>query len=213
MKQYKYYLFDADGTLFDTTGLICACFKHTSSYLGMEPLRDNQIIPNIGLTLRDQMELYFGKLTDERFDTIRQVHMSYQLTVYKQYLKLFPGVKDALEKLCCMGKMCAVVTSRMKNTLEIYLAETGIAEYFTHLVTPENTTRHKPEPDPALKALELLGGLPEEALMTGDSTFDIECGSNAGTDTAFVKWSMSGPSSLKVKPTHYLQNMRDLCVN
>ncbi len=212
MKQYRYYLFDADGTLFDTTGMICSCFKHTAEFLGSAPLSDTQIISNIGLTLRDQMEVYFGKMTDQKFESIRKYHMDYQLSIYRQYLRLFPGVGEGLKELKEGGKRCAVVTSRMKNTLELYLSETGILQFFEYLVTPEDTTRHKPEPDPAIKALELLGGRPEEALFVGDSIYDIECGKNAGTDTAFVKWSLTEISDLTIKPTHIISDMRELCL-
>jgi phosphoglycolate phosphatase-like HAD superfamily hydrolase len=47
----------------------------------------------------------------------------------------------------------------------------------------------------------------------GDANFDIECGHNAGMDTAFVAWSHNDPSGFAVKPTWILKHMKDLLGN
>lgn len=210
-KEYKYYLFDADGTLFDTTAMIINCFRNTAKTYGLPIPDEKEIISNIGMTLRMQMEQYFGKLSDTRFADYRAAHMAHQHTIYRDYLRLCPGVKEALRYLSEKDKVCAVVTSRMPQTLTVYLKETGIYNYFSVLITPEDTDKHKPEPEPALEALRHLGAKPEQALFIGDSLFDIECGSRAGIDTAFVTWSHNNPDVFPVKPTWSIDDMRDCC--
>ncbi len=212
MKAYSCYLFDADGTLFDTTELICQCYFNTAKVAGIANLDKENVLRTIGMTLRDQMEIHFGPLTEERFRYLRGIHMDYQLSIYKKYLKLFCGVYESLKYLTERGRRCAVVTSRMRSSLDIYLKETGIFSFFEHFITPELTSRHKPDPQPALKALELLQCTPEESLFIGDSTFDIECGHSAGMATAFVRWSLNEPGTLRITPTYYLNDMRDLCI-
>lgn len=212
MKKFSCYLFDADGTLFDTTELICQCFLNTARVAGKPDIDKSSIMKSIGLTLREQMEIHFGLLTDERFKMLRDVHMNYQSSIYKNYLRLCTGVLEALQKIKTAGCRSAVVTNRMRPSLETYLNETGIIGYFDYLVTPEETERHKPDPQPAFKAMELLGGSPQESIFIGDATFDIECGHAAGTFTAFVNWSINNPCSLRIKPDYYLDDMRDLCV-
>ena len=56
----------------------------------------------------------------------------------------------------------------------------GLQPYFDVLVTLEDTTRHKPFPDPVLLACERLGIAPHEAVYVGDATWDIEAGKAAG---------------------------------
>jgi pyrophosphatase PpaX len=51
------------------------------------------------------------------------------------------------------------------------------------------TLKHKPDGEPALKACEILGVSPREALFVGDSHFDIMCGHNAGMNSCFVEYS------------------------
>jgi pyrophosphatase PpaX len=209
-KQYSTFLFDADGTLIDTVGLIVRCFQHTCGVFGgaRVPVRD--IEKNVGFSLRKQMELYFGPLADERFDVMAKEHLDFQLKHYREHLRVFPGVAEGLASLSARGKKMAVVTARKRFTLELYLKETGIFDFFSAIVTLENTTRHKPEPDPALEALRLLGGSPDEALFIGDSRFDIECAKNAGVDCAFVKWSCNNLSEMAVQPTFCIDDLREL---
>jgi pyrophosphatase PpaX len=137
--------------------------------------------------------------------------MAYQLQIYRDHLKLCPGVAEALECLQGRKKGCAVVTSRMPETLTVYLRETGILGFFNELITPRSTERHKPDPEPALEALRRMGGTPGRTLFIGDSLFDMECGSRAGTSTAFVEWSHNKAEALGMTPDYILSDMRDIC--
>jgi pyrophosphatase PpaX len=211
IKEYDFYLFDADGTLFDTTDMIVRCFDNTARVHGLPQPGREAVLRYVGLTLRKQMERYFGVLTDELFDRYRETHMTYQLQIYREHLVLCPGVAEALRILRERGKKCAVVTSRMMQTLSIYLKETGIDRYFGALITPESTQRHKPDPQPVMVALAQLGGAVDRAIMVGDSSFDIECGCRAGCDTAFVSWSTTPVASLGAAPTWCIGDMRELC--
>jgi pyrophosphatase PpaX len=210
-KDYRYYLFDADGTLIDTIGLIVRCFEHTCGDICGVSVPKKEIQKNVGLTLRKQMELYLGPMTDERFELLRNEHMDFQLKHYREYLRLFPGVAEGLSMLSASGKHLAVVTSRRRDSLELYLRETGIYHYFEAIVTLETTERHKPDPQPAMKALSLLGGNAKETLFIGDASFDIECAKNAGMDCAFVTWSYSDLSEMIVQPTFCIGDLRQLC--
>jgi pyrophosphatase PpaX len=212
MKDYSYYLFDADGTLIDTTELIYQCFVHTCRIFGDMDVSRPDVVRNIGLTLRMQMEKYFGPLTDEQFAVRAAEHMKHQLSIYPRYLRVFPTVLEALSLLKRAGKACAIVTSRRRQTLDLYLEKTGILDFFNVFVTPENTQRHKPDPEPALEALRLLGvARKNEAIFIGDSEYDIECGRNAGIDTAFVSWSHNDPAALPAQPTYVIGDMMQLC--
>lgn len=211
MRDYKYYLFDADGTLIDTTELICKCFENTARMTGNGIIEKADIMRHIGLTLKDQMTMHFGSLEPAVFEEYRTIHMQYQMSIYKEHLRLFTGVAETLATLTSKGKKCAIVTSRFRNSLEIYLRDTGILSFFDTIVTPESTGFHKPHSAPALKAMELLNASPEDSLFIGDATFDIECGTNAGIDTAFVLWSINDISSLRVQPTYCIKEMSELC--
>ena len=211
MKQYDYYLFDADGTLFDTTELIYRCFLYSLGKYAKHQIPREEIVASIGLTLRKQFEHHMGPLSDEAFDAMQADHMNYQMSIYREFLAPCPGVPEAIHKLHNAGKGLAIVTSRKIISLSCFLRETGIHDYFRVIVTPDETDNHKPHPAPALKALELLNAAPQSALFIGDSPFDIECGQRAGIDTAFVSWSHNHPEHLPLKPSCIISSMLDLC--
>ena len=69
------------------------------------------------------------------------------------------------------------------------LALFDIRKHFDVFVALEDTELHKPNPAPVIKALELLGAQPQDAIMVGDSVFDIHCAHGADVKAALVKWS------------------------
>ncbi len=210
MREYDCYLFDVDGTLIDTTELIYRCFVHTCSVFGQGPVSPETVQKHIGLTLRTQLAVYLGPQSPEKMEEIVAEHMRYQLSIYRDYLRLFPGVKEGLAELKGRGKRMAIVSSRFRSSLDLYLSELGVFDFFDVLVTPESTQKHKPDPEPALRALDLLQCPADRALFVGDAEFDILCGARAGMDTAFVLWSRNDPTTLPISPTYLISEMVQL---
>lgn len=88
MKTYDYYLFDADGTLYDTVDLICTCFTYIAEkYTGTNPGRET-IIASIGSPLKDQITQHLGPsfCTEE----VLQDYLSFQLGIMEENVNLFP---------------------------------------------------------------------------------------------------------------------------
>ncbi len=213
MKPYDNYLFDADGTLFDTVDLICTCFQYVAEkYAGMTMDRST-IINSIGLPLKKQLIAHLGTELDH--DRILDDYLQYQLSIMEDSISPFPHVTETLEILKSAGKKLAIVTSRRRFSLEKILHSTDTARYFDVLVTPEDTTRHKPDADPALKAMSLLGADKTSTVFTGDALYDICSGTSAGIDTIFVNWSHVKRSSLTVSPTWMIDSLQELttCLN
>ncbi len=210
MKSYHNYLFDADGTLIDTVELICQSFLHIfNRYEGIHYDR-KQIVGDMGKPLPEMIDSYFPNRAAREIDEITEVYRNYQLSIFHDYLAAFPNVQNTLSTLKNRGKKLAVVTSRKADTAIDFLEHTGLLEFFDTVVTPELTDKHKPEPDPALKALRMIGGVASESVFIGDSAFDIICGEEAEMDTIFVGWSHNDHSDLGIKPTFVIEDMRDL---
>jgi pyrophosphatase PpaX len=210
MKNYNVYLFDADGTLFDTAELIYQCFVYSCAKYGNRAIEREEVFGSIGLTLQDQFKRYLAPQPAQVMRQIVSDHMDYQLSMYRDHLKAFPGVVETLRALRARGKKLAVVTSRKIQSLSLYLRETGMEGCFDLLITPDETRRHKPDPEPVVKALEMLSAHPAEAVFVGDSVFDMECGRNAGVDTVFVTWSLTPAETLPHRPTWCIDAMDEL---
>lgn len=210
MKVYDSYLFDADGTLFDTVDLICDCFQYIIEKYGDRTVDRNTIIDGIGSPLVGQLVTHLGAEID--LEPILADYLQYQLAIMDDRITPFPHVAQTLETLKSAGKKLAVVTSRRRFSLERILRVTDTARYFDVLVTPEDTTRHKPDAEPALKAMSLLGADKAGTVFTGDAHYDICSGASAGIDTVFVSWSHAAPSSLTVPPTWTIDSLQELTI-
>jgi len=210
MRSYQNYLFDADGTLIDTAELICQSFLHVFNRYDSVNFDRERIIGDMGRPLLEMIGAYFPNRSEGDIENISNVYRNYQLTIFQDFLALFPNVQETLSSLKNSGKRLAVVTSRKEDTAIKFLAHTNILEYFDAVVTPESTRKHKPQPEPALKALELIGGSASETVFVGDSSYDIQCGEQAGMDTIFVGWSQNKPSTFTIRPTFVIDDMKEL---
>ena len=85
-----------------------------------------------------------------------------------------------------------VVTSRTRESAQRYMDMFGIGDYFEEMVSCDDTDIHKPNPEPILLCLKKMGITAEEALMVGDSPFDIKCANNAGVKSVLVGWRITG---------------------
>ena len=211
MKPYDSYLFDADGTLFDTADLICKCFQYVAEKYAGKTMNRSTIINGIGLPLKGQLIDHLGHELDH--DQILDDYIQYQTNIMEDSVSPFPDVIPTLKILKSAGKKLAVVSSRRRVSLEIILESTDTSRYFDVLVTPEDTTKHKPDAEPALKAMSLLDADKATTVFIGDALYDICSGDSAGIDTIFVNWSQTKLSSLPVPSTWVIDSMKELTVS
>ena len=187
--KYETYLFDLDGTLIHTLDLIVECFKHSLNIGQDIHLSDEEIKSKIGLPLLDQMKLYLGDSKDINYEKIMKKHMEYQIQHWKDFVYVYDGIFNLLKQLKNNNKIMAIVTSRKKKTAHLYLQDLRLINFFSIIVTPEDTEKHKPNPAPVLFALENLNQKHYNTLFVGDSPFDMEAGIKAQVDVAFAQWA------------------------
>lgn len=182
---YKYVLFDLDGTLIDTNKLIIDSFKYTyKTCLDME-VGEGEILKYFGEPLKVTLKRY----SEEKADELYRTYIDYNESRHNDTVTIFEGVQELLGELEKQGFTLALVTSKRRKVALMGLDLFDIRKHFKAFVALEDTELHKPNPAPVIKALELLGAQPEEAIMVGDSVFDIHCAHGAGVKAALVTWS------------------------
>ena len=188
MSRIKAVLFDFDGTLMDTNTIILESWKHTfNTVLGRDPVHE-EIVASFGEPLDVTMaRLFPDRDTDEMVTTYRH----YQRHIYQDEITMFPGTKEAILALKARGILVGIVTSRLWSSTKQGLYKFDISDMVDAVVSAEDTTIHKPDPAPCLLCLEKLGVGADEAIMVGDSKFDILCARNAGVLSCLVAWSIS----------------------
>lgn len=207
MTKYKAILFDLDGTLLDTTDLILASFQFAAEkHLGRSVSRE-EILPTFGQPLIDALEKLAPGKGQELIVTYREHNLQY----HDRMVKIFPGVKEVLTELKEKQIKLGIVTSKIRVTALRGLQLFNLDSYFDIIIAMEDTTIHKPNPEPVLLAMDRLGASAEHCLMVGDSPHDLVSAQKAGIDTAAVKWSnLPLQSLLEVGPTYVLDSMQDL---
>lgn len=197
----KAVLFDLDGTLINTNELILKSFKHTfKTILDLEPTEE-EITINYGRPLQEIFKSYDENRIEEMINCYRKIN----LELHDDECKEFADVDLMLQTLKNKGIKIGVVTSKKSDMAERGAKLMGIFKYFDTFITPEVTIRHKPEGEPVLKACENLGVSPGEALMVGDSPYDILAGKNAGAKTCGVKYTALPIEKLgESKPDFYV---------
>ena len=182
-------LFDFDGTLVNTNDVIIASWQHTYMYyLGREESLE-KITACFGEPLLLTMEREFPEV-DPRESA--EVYRNFQKENADELVKIFPGIEELLEGLKTDGFRMGVVTSRTRESAQRYMDMFGIGDFFEEMVSCDDTEIHKPNPEPILLCLKKMGITAEEALMVGDSPFDIKCANNAGVKSVLVGWRITG---------------------
>ncbi|TXC91045.1 pyrophosphatase PpaX [Metabacillus litoralis] len=200
-------LFDLDGTLINTNDLIIESFLHTlHTYYPDQYVRED-ILPFIGPTLYDTFSTINPEKVEEMITVYRKFNHEQHDVLVTEYETVFETVKALKEQ----GFKLGIVTTKIRDTVNMGLKLTKLDQFFDVVVTLDDVENAKPHPEPVLKALEQLGSSPEEAIMVGDNHHDIEAGKNAGTKTAGVSWSVKGREYISsYKPDYILEKMSDL---
>lgn len=205
--KYKYILFDLDGTLLNTNKLIIESFKFTlKKHLDIN-IDDSDILKYFGEPLMVTLERFSKEKAKEMFDT----YIVYNESIHDDMVEIFGDVEGLLKEILKMGCKTAVVTSKRKALAERGLRLFDLLNYFDDVIALEDTEKHKPDPEPILEALSRLNARKDEALMVGDSEFDIKCAKNAGVDSVFVSWSQAGNyQDNSIKPDYVIKDLWEI---
>lgn len=198
-------VFDLDGTLIDSLGLILASYRHTmQTHLGRR-LPDEMWIAGMGTPLAVQMRR-FARASDEAEEMV-ETYQTHNLAHHDRLVRPYAGVRDAVATLRDRGVTLAIATSKRTTATRMGLRACGLPEeWFAAVVTADHVTRPKPDPEPVVRALELSGERdPTRAVYVGDSIHDMRSGRAAGVRTAAVLWGPNTRETLQpAKPDLWL---------
>ena len=111
--------------------------------------------------------------------------------LYEPLIRPTAGLLDFLEALRREGIACAVGSSAEMRNIRFVFEKCGIASYFQTVVSSEQVTRCKPDPEIYLKAAEALRLRPEECVVFEDARAGIEAGDRAGMKVVALATTLS----------------------
>jgi len=193
-RRYRLLVFDWDGTLADSTAIIAAAIQAACRDVG-EPVPDNLSARFvIGLGLVEALLHVAPALPIERHPELSARYRHHYLARDAQ-IPLFDGVTELLADLHAEGFMLAVATGKTRIGLDRALAGNALVERF-HATRCADEGRPKPHPDMLLHLMSKLDVAPDETLMIGDTTHDLELARAAGVDAVAVSYGAHEPAGL-----------------
>ena len=198
---YKHIVFDVDGTLINTEYAVLHSLQDTLKEVQNKIYKIEELEFVLGITGEAAIkQLGIANIT-ETVDLWNKY-----LNSYKNSVCVFADIKDLLQKLSPDYKL-GIVTSKTKAEFDEEVTHFGLNKYFEIIVCADHTKKHKPNPEPLLKYMELAKVKPDETLYIGDSIYDMQCAKSSGVDFAFAKW---GNRRQNIEAKYALLNPLDL---
>jgi pyrophosphatase PpaX len=215
-------LFDLDGTLIDTTDLIVQCFHFSWNTVCSFSHSRETLIKTFGMPLRDAMYQLLtagdpkndiiGTGSDEQIiEKLLAAYRSFNLSNHDSLARPFRGACDVLKELRRRGYLIAVVTSKSRELGLRGLRLCSLDCLLDSAIFLEDTSFHKPRPEPILAALERLSTRSASAVYVGDSRHDIIAARAAGVRAVAALWGPSPRTELESeRPNFVAESITDL---
>ena len=192
-------VFDCDGTLVDGQAAVCEAMEAGFAFAGIPAPPRTAIRRIVGLSLPqavrhlapDAAEDAQRMVVEAYKDAFRQSRHTGQLEE-----PLFDGIAPLLVRLADAGWLLGVATGKSDRGLAACLAGHGLTGQF---ITLQTADRHPSKPHPAMlhAALNDAGAEPQNAVMIGDTTFDIDMARAANVRAIGVDWGYHTPAELR----------------
>ncbi|WP_086616614.1 HAD-IA family hydrolase [Erythrobacter tepidarius] len=191
-------VFDCDGTLVDGQAAVCWAMERAFTRAGLAAPDPQMVRRMVGLSLPVAIRHLAPDLGEEQNRAVTEFYKSSFRARREEGLvdePLYDGIAELLAALHDAGWSLAVATGKSDRGLAACLAAHGIADLFVSLQTAD---RHPSKPHPAMleAALFEAGAAPHQAVMIGDTSFDMLMARNAGVRGLGVAWGYHAPAEL-----------------
>lgn len=204
----KAVIFDMDGLLLDTETLAMKALISAGTSVGydMPAAFCHLMIGAPADRCREMVaERYGSDFPLDRYFETQEVHLRDLVDEGRMTLKT--GVIELLDYLDAHGIRRAIATSSSRTRTDHHLGLMGIAQRFAHIVTRDDVTRGKPNPDPFLKAAEKLGVSPDVCLVLEDSYNGIRAAHAAGMRVIMVPDLLEPTDEMRGKAHRVVQDL------
>ena len=185
-------IFDVDGTRVDSQASILAAIGEAFARAGRPAPARTQALGVVGLSLVEAMAVLVPEAAAHEHVALAQ-HYREAFTALRQRTggeaasPLYPGARDAVLRLDGAGWLLSIATGKARRGLEHFLLTHGLQSHFTGTQTADDAPS-KPHPRMVLNCLAATGVEPRDAVMVGDTEFDMAMGRAAGCRTIGVSW-------------------------
>lgn len=191
---YTTFIFDIDGTLINTEQAVLGSLQKLlrTNYHREILQQDLAFVLGIpGAVSLRQLGIEDVEYANKCWNELMR---EYQHTVH-----VFQGIEPLLADLREQSVTMGVVTSKTNQEFLDDFVPFGLVRDLPHVVCADDTERHKPNPEPLLKFLEISGAQAETSIYIGDTIYDYECARDAGMDFGLALWGCKQPDAIPAK--------------
>ena len=190
-------IFDWDGTLSDSLSRIAFCLRRAAVDCGLEQPSDEEVHEIVGLGLKEALQKLFPNIGDDQsIERLKESYSTHFMENDRVPSPFYPHVMESLTRLRDRGYRLAVATGKSRRGLNRVLQEKGLETFF-HASRCADETRSKPHPLMLNELLQEFELRPEQAIMVGDTEFDMEMAQLAEVPRLAVSYGAHHASRLR----------------
>ena len=206
-------IFDLDGTLVDSKLDLVHSVNAARGLMKLPPISEELVSSYVGNGAPVLMRRALGP---EASEADVQRALEYFLGYYREHMldntRLYPGVKDALDRLHKAGSKMAVLTNKPVRISRELVNRIGLGDHFFQVYGGNSFETKKPDPLGANTLMKEAGAAPEETVMVGDSQVDILTARNAGMWSVGVSYGFAPRTLELVVPDVLVDTPAELAV-
>lgn len=185
-KQFDLIVWDWDGTLADSTGMITHAILKAAEQVGLPAISTRAASNIIGLGLRESIHALYGDIPAEQAQALAS---QYSANYYagEHEIPLFEGAVETITALNKQGFKLAVATGKGRRGLNSALEHCGLGNFF-HATRTVDECFSKPHPQMLDELMDHFVVMPERTLMIGDTSYDLHMAQNAGVSAIGVTY-------------------------
>ncbi|MEM6812395.1 MAG: HAD family hydrolase [Pseudomonadota bacterium] len=200
----KALLFDWDGTLVDTCGLILDAHNHVREFMGHKKWTMDDFLGQASQSARE----YYPKVYGERADEAQTFLYDYVEAHHLDYIQVMEGALEFLQYARAEGYLIGIVSNKRHKTLLREIDFLGWHEHFDYVIGAGVAKTDKPTPEPIFMAVDQINDQVtlSDVLYVGDTETDLLAAQNAQIPVIFIQSDKERPDLIeKYAPSaHFL---------
>lgn len=195
-------VFDFDYTLADSSKGVILCVNHALENLGLPPADGERIKRTIGLSLEETDRRLTGREDPNQVREFIRRYVERADETVAGLTVLLPAVPETLRSLQGAGLPLGIISNKFRRRIVTIMEREKVQDCFGVIIGSEDITRHKPDPESLLTAIQRLNGTPASALYVGDSVTDAETAQRAGVPFVAVLSGVTPREHFKEYPVY-----------
>lgn len=211
MGSHDLLIFDLDGTLIDSKLDLAHSVNATRAHMGMTPLEFERVYSYVGNGAPVLIRRALGEqATEAEVEEALEFFLEYYRDHALDYTRLYPGVKESLQRLDEAGKQLAILTNKPVRMSKAIADGLGVARHFFQIYGGNSFDFKKPNPIGVETLMRETGAPRDRTMMVGDSAVDVNTAINAQVMSCGVTYGFQPETLANPKPDLLVDRIEQL---